>query len=81
MRSMPRNVLVKWSLWTEIVLSDGPGALVNYPGFHDESLDGKWAEHRSSRLSGGYRVIYRIQGKELVVEVKRVSHHDYKRRS
>jgi hypothetical protein len=40
LRSMPRNVQAKWTLWTEIVVEEGPDAPVNYPGFKDEDLEG-----------------------------------------
>jgi addiction module RelE/StbE family toxin len=80
-RSMPRNVQVKWTLWVEVVLSEGPDALNNYTGFKDEGLTGEWKGCRSSRLSGGYRVIYERTDEALVVKVERVSNHDYKKRS
>jgi addiction module RelE/StbE family toxin len=78
---MPRNVQVKWALWVEVVLYEGPDALSNYTGFKDEDLTGEWEGYRSSRLSGGYRVIYERADETLVVKVERVSNHDYKKRS
>ena len=81
LRSMPRNVQVKWTLWIEVVLLEGPDALGNYPGFKDEVLTGEWEGFCSSRLSGGYRVIYERADDILVVKVERVSNHDYKKRS
>ena len=80
MRSLPGNVKAKWAIWVETVLDEGPEALKNFPGFNDESLSGEWDGYRSSRLSGGYRVIYEVKEDVLVVLVERVSHHDYKRR-
>jgi addiction module RelE/StbE family toxin len=49
-------------------------------GFHDESLRGEWRGHRSSRLGLQYRVIYRIVGQEVLVEVIDITAHDYRRK-
>ncbi|MBI4971523.1 MAG: type II toxin-antitoxin system mRNA interferase toxin, RelE/StbE family [Candidatus Omnitrophica bacterium] len=48
-------------------------------GFHDEALKGNWSGFRSSRLSLHYRVIYRILGEQLFVQVMDVNAHDYRR--
>ena len=78
---MPPNVQTKWSIWVGVVMNEGPDALSNYPGFKDEELGGEWEGCRSSRLSGGYRVIYERTDETLVVKVERVSNHDCKKRS
>lgn len=80
LKSMPRNVQTSWSLWIEIVLSEGPAALANYPGFKDEAKTGDLEGFRASRLSGGWRVLYELKEDTLVVKVERVSNHDYKKR-
>jgi addiction module RelE/StbE family toxin len=49
-------------------------------GFHDENLRGEWAGHRSSRLGNQYRVIYRIEDREILVLVVDMTAHDYRRR-
>jgi hypothetical protein len=36
--------------------------------------------HRSSRLSLQYRVVYRIEGQRLYIEVVSVTGHDYRRK-
>ena len=77
---MPRNVKAKWELWVNIVIRQGPHALADFPGFRDEGLEGEWKGYRASRLSGSYRVIYRLIDDTLVVDVVRVSKHDYKLR-
>lgn len=46
-------------------------------GFHDEALKGGLAGSRSSRLSDGYRIIYRIVRGELTVNVERTTNHVY----
>ncbi|MEE8368303.1 MAG: type II toxin-antitoxin system mRNA interferase toxin, RelE/StbE family [Thermoanaerobaculia bacterium] len=48
-------------------------------GFNDEALRGDWKGHRSSRLGGQYRVIYRIEKKQMFVMVIDFSAHDYRR--
>ncbi len=49
-------------------------------GFHDEALRGEWKGHRSSRLGIQYRVIYRIVGHEVLVEIIDITAHDYRRK-
>ena len=80
LRSLPRNVRSKWELWVNIVYQQGPQALASYPGFHDEKLEGEWKGYRSSRLSRSYRVMYRLKDDVLIVEIIRITKHDYKRR-
>ena len=48
-------------------------------GFHDEALGGKWKGFRSSRLNEQWRVIYRVVADVLLVQVVRVTPHDYRR--
>ena len=49
-------------------------------GFHDEVLGGEWKGHRSSWLGLQYRVIYRVVGQEVLVEVIDITAHDYRRK-
>jgi mRNA-degrading endonuclease YafQ of YafQ-DinJ toxin-antitoxin module len=46
--------------------------------FHDEKLSGKLAALRSSRLSGQWRVIYRVRAEVITVYVERITPHDYR---
>lgn len=48
-------------------------------GFHDEALRGEWQEHRSSRLSLQYRVIYKVNAKDGIFPVISIPPHDYRR--
>jgi mRNA-degrading endonuclease YafQ of YafQ-DinJ toxin-antitoxin module len=75
----PREVLVRYEKWKEIVALSGPAGLRRITGFHDESLAGKWAGHRSSRLGIQWRVIYRLEAAEIQVLVVSVTVHDYRR--
>jgi addiction module RelE/StbE family toxin len=49
-----------------------------YQGFCDTAKSGPWKGYRGSWLSGGWRVLYKVEKEKLVVEVERVSNHDYK---
>ena len=40
-------------------------------------MSGEWKGHRSSRLSQQYRIIYKVDGDRLLVEVVEVNPHDY----
>ena len=83
MRSMPRNVQAKWAIWVKVVIEHGPDELRKnpaYSGFRDEDKRGPWEGYRGSRLSGGWRVLYKANGKKLEVVVERVSNHDYRRK-
>lgn len=75
----PREVLVRYEKWKEIVALSGPHGLRRIKGFHDESLAGKWDGHRSSRLGVQWRVIYRTEAKKVQVLVASVTAHDYRR--
>jgi addiction module RelE/StbE family toxin len=46
---------------------------------NDEALAGQWKGFRSSHLSGQWRVIYRVESREVAVYVVRVSAHDHRR--
>ncbi|MGH7377044.1 MAG: type II toxin-antitoxin system mRNA interferase toxin, RelE/StbE family, partial [Candidatus Methylomirabilales bacterium] len=49
-------------------------------GFHDEALRGQWENHRSSRLGLQYRVIYRVEERQVQVLVVEITAHDYRRK-
>lgn len=79
LRDAPREVLVRYEKWKDIVAVSGPPGLRLIKGFHDESLPGQWAGHRSSRLGIQWRVIYRVEAAEIQVLVVAVTAHDYRR--
>ena len=80
LKSAPQEVLKRYEKWKDIVGLSGPAGLRKIKGFHDESLRGEWKGHRSSRLGGQYRVIYRIQKEKLFVLVVELTAHDYRRK-
>jgi toxin HigB-1 len=58
----------------------GPAGLRLILGFNDEALRGDWKGHRSSRLGEQFRVIYRIEKKDLFMLVIDLTAHDYRRK-
>ena len=76
--SLPIEILKRYEKWKDIVAISGPNGLKQIKGFNDESLQGKWKGHRSSRLNIQYRVIYKIENELLFVQVIKVTAHDYR---
>ena len=76
---LPIDVLKRYEKWKDIVQISGPEGLRLIKAFHDEALKGKWRGHRSSRLSRQYREFYRVEMERVLIEVLRVSTHDYRR--
>ncbi|MEN8162716.1 MAG: type II toxin-antitoxin system mRNA interferase toxin, RelE/StbE family [Acidobacteriota bacterium] len=77
---LPTDVLKRYEKWKDIVNISGPQGLRLIRGFHDESLQGQWKGHRSSRLNLQYRVVYRVEAERILVEVVSVTAHDYRRK-
>jgi len=80
LRSIPTDILKRYEKWKDIVSLSGPQGLKLIKGFHDESLRGEWKGHRSSRLGRQYRVIYRIEKDQILVQVVSVTAHDYRKK-
>ena len=80
LRSLPQGILKRYEKWKDIVRISGPEGLRFIKGFHDEALRGQWAGYRSSRLGLQYRVIYKIEGSEVYVQVESITAHDYRRK-
>ena len=79
-RKTPKDTLKRYEKWKDIVEISGPAGLRLVRGFNDEPLRGEWKGHRSSRLGEQFRVIYRIEKKELFVLVIDLTAHDYRRK-
>lgn len=77
--SAPREILKRYEKWKDIAVISGPPGLRLIKGFHDETLSGEWAGHRSSRLGLKYRVIYRLVSDEQLYQVVSITVHDYRR--
>ena len=76
---VPLEILKRYETWKDIASLSGPPGLRAIRGFHDETLAGKWRGCRSSRLNEQWRVIYKIVADALLVQVVRVTPHDYRR--
>jgi toxin HigB-1 len=77
--AMPNDILKRYEKWKDIVRLSGPQGLREIRGFRDEALAGEWKGHRSSRLNIQWRVIYKITAGILLVQVFRVTPHDYEK--
>lgn len=78
--ALPVEVLKRYEKWKDIVAISGHDGLKQIKGFRDEALRGEWKDHRSSRLNIQYRVIYRIEQDQVLVQVVSVTPHDYRRK-
>ncbi|MFQ5899354.1 MAG: type II toxin-antitoxin system mRNA interferase toxin, RelE/StbE family [Candidatus Methylomirabilia bacterium] len=78
LRRLPVEILKRYEKWKDIVRVSGPEGLRLIKGFHDEALRGQWENHRSSRLRLQYRVIYRVE--ERQVQVIDMTTHDHRRK-
>jgi addiction module RelE/StbE family toxin len=75
----PVEVQQRYEKWKDIARISGPQGLRLIKGFRDEALSGDWKGFRSSRLNMQYRVTYKVQADQVLVEVERVTPHDYRR--
>jgi len=78
--SIPVDVLKRYEKWKDIVAISGPQGLRKIKGLRDESLGGDWKGHRSSRLNQQYRVIYKVEKDQILIQVVNVIPHDYRRK-
>lgn len=76
--SLPNDVLRRYEKWKDIMAISGPTGLRQIKGFRDEALRGERKGYRSSRLNLQYRVIYRIEKEQILVQVLDVTAHDYR---
>ena len=79
LQSLPMDVLKRYEKWKDIVCLTGPEGLRTIRGFRDEALRGEWKGFRSSRLNLQYRVIYKVEKEQILVQVVSVTPHDYRR--
>lgn len=75
----PRQVVIKYQFWANMLQTQGPEAVRKFPGFRDEALKGEWGGYRASRLNIQYRVIYRIEEREITVYVEKIDPRTYRR--
>jgi len=80
LKRLPKDVLKRYEKWKDIVTISGPQGLRFIKGLRDEALFGKWKGHRSSRLNLQFRVFYRVEGEQVLVEVVSITAHDYRKK-
>lgn len=80
LKKLPIEILKRYEKWKDIAMLSGPPGLRLIKGFHDEALQGKWKGFRSSRLGKQYRLIYKIENKQLYVKVIDITPHDYRKK-
>jgi addiction module RelE/StbE family toxin len=78
--TVPQEILKRYEKWKDIAMISGPPGLRLIKGFHDEALKGEWQGYRSCRLGLQYRVVYRLNSKQLLFQVEHITPHDYRRR-
>ena len=78
-KSIPTDILKRYEKWKDIVNVSGPDGLRLIKGFHDETLRGEWKGFRSSRLGRQFRVIYKVERDQVLVQVVNVNAHDYRK--
>ena len=76
---VPIEILKRYEKWKDVATLSGPQGLRAIKGFRDEALSGDWKGYRSSRLNEQWRVIYLVVADALLVQVVRVTPHDYRR--
>ena len=76
---VPLEILKRYEKWKDIAMLSGPQGLRAIKGFRDEALSGDWKGYRSSRLNEQWRVTYQVVADALLVQVIRVTPHDYRR--
>lgn len=76
-RKLPLEVVKKYELWKDIVFRHGLKKLKEFPGFHDEALQGKRKGQHSSRLSLQYRIVYAVEPDTCTVFVLKITPHKY----
>ena len=76
---VPLEILKRYEKWKDIAMLSGPQGLRAIKGFRDEALSGDWKGYRCSRLNEQWRVIYQVVADALLVQVIRVTPHDYRK--
>ncbi len=76
---VPLEILQRYEKWKDVATVSGPMGLRAIKGFRDEALSGDWKGHRSSRLNQQWRVIYQVVAQARIVQVIRVTPHEYRR--
>ncbi len=79
-KSIPTDILKRYEKWKNIINVSGPDGLRLIKEFHDESLRGEWKGIRSPRLGRQFRVIYKVERDQVLVQVVNVNAHGYRKK-
>ena len=79
-KSIPTDILKRYEKWKDIINVSGPGGLRLIKGFHDESLRGEWKGFRSSQLGRQFRVVYKVERDQVLVQVVNINAYDYRKK-
>ncbi|MBN1114831.1 MAG: type II toxin-antitoxin system RelE/ParE family toxin [Oligoflexia bacterium] len=74
---LAKPVRAAYSAWKSVISVDGFDGLRQVKGFRLEKLKGKRKGQYSCRLNRGYRVIFRMINKSIIIEVLEVNKHEY----
>lgn len=77
LKKYPKDILMQYEAWKKVIELSGPLALKRIPGYRDHALKGKWKGTRSSYLNKTWRVIYKVNKKEVFIQVLEVNPHEY----
>lgn len=77
---VPGEILKRYEKWKDVAMLSGPRGLLAIKGFRDEALSGDWKGFRSSGLNEQWRVLYSVEADVMIVQVLRVTPHDYRKR-
>ncbi len=78
-KRMPNYLIKKYQIWCNLLVEHGHSILLDFPGYHDEKLQGELADYRSSRLNKQWRVIYSVdqESKVTVINILKITPHKY----
>ena len=79
---LPVFVFNKFFKWVDLIENDGWEIAKDILSYKYPNLKGKWKDYKVACFGESYRAIYKVyrDGKRYIIEIEKVSKHDYKRR-
>ena len=79
---LPTFVFNKLFKWADLIENDGWEIAKDISSYRHHNLKGKWKDYKAACFGDSYRAIYKVyrDNKGYIIEIERVSKHDYKRR-
>lgn len=77
---LPVLVFNKFFKWVDLIENDGWKIAKNIGAYRYHNLKGKWKDYKVACFGDSYRAIYKVHkdGKTYIIEIERLSKHDYK---